>query len=303
MAVFDGASATDLGLLSKGPSVSRRRLAGLSSFVRTQPMGAFSAAVLLLLVVAAVFAPLVTQYTPTENTKESLVGPSLRHWFGTDQFGRDIFSRVVYGARVSLYVGLGATVVGTIGSTVLGLVTAYRGGWLDYIVQRVVDAVQSIPPLVLLISVLVVLGPSTTNVVIALAVRAAITSSRVVRSVALGIMGSPYMESARVIGCSHTRSLLVYLLPNVMPTVIVLASVAIGANILAEATLSFLGYGVPPPSPTWGGMMSSEGRLYMFVAPWILIAPTVALSLVVFAMNMFGDSLRDVLDPRMRGSR
>ena len=303
MAVFDGASATDLGLLSAGPSVSHRRLAGLSSFVRTQPVGAFSAAVLLLLVVAAVFAPLVTQYAPTENTKDSLVGPSFRHWFGTDQFGRDIFSRVVYGGRVSLYVGLGATVVGTIGSTVLGLVTAYRGGWLDYIVQRVVDAVQSIPPLVLLISVLVVLGPSTTNVVIALAVRAAITSSRVVRSVALGIMGSPYMESARVIGCSHTRSLLVYLLPNVMPTVIVLASVAIGANILAEATLSFLGYGVPPPSPTWGGMMSSEGRLYMFVAPWILIAPTVALSLVVFAMNMFGDSLRDVLDPRMRGSR
>lgn len=303
MAVFDGASATDLGLLSGGSSVSHRRLAGLSSFVRTQPVGAFSAAVLLLLVVAAVFAPLVTQYAPTENTKDSLVGPSFRHWLGTDQFGRDIFSRVVYGGRVSLYVGLGATVVGTIGSTVLGLVTAYRGGWLDYIVQRVVDAVQSIPPLVLLISVLVVLGPSTTNVVIALAVRAAITSSRVVRSVALGIMGSPYMESARVIGCSHTRSLLVYLLPNVMPTVIVLASVAIGANILAEATLSFLGYGVPPPSPTWGGMMSSEGRLYMFVAPWILIAPTVALSLVVFAMNMFGDSLRDVLDPRMRGSR
>ena len=297
-------TSSSIGLLSGGPSGGRRRwTTAVLSFSRTQPIGTFSAAVLILLTAAALLAPLVTQYSPTENTKDTLVGPGLGHWLGTDQFGRDIFSRILYGARVSLYVGLGATFIGTIGSTALGIVTAYRGGWVDYTVQRFVDAVQAIPPLVLLISVLVVLGPSITNVVIALSVRATFTGSRVIRSVVLGIMGAQYMEAARVIGCSHMRSMLVYILPNVMPTVIVLASVAIGANILAEATLSFLGYGVPPPSPTWGGMMSSEGRIYMLVAPWILIAPTVALSLVVFSMNMFGDSLRDVLDPRMRGSR
>ena len=280
----------------------QRWLRALASFARSKPLGAISGIILLAMVFIAVFASVIAPYAPNlNNTADALVGPSARHLFGTDQFGRDILSRVIHGARISLYVGLGATLIGTGVATFLGVITAYFGSFLDYFVQRVVDAVQAIPPLVLLIGILVVLGPSITNVIIALSVRQAFVSSRVIRASVLSVMANPYVEVARVIGASHARTMFFHILPNVLATVIVLATVSIGGNVIAEASLSFLGYGVPPPSPTWGGMMSAEGRAYMLAAPWILIAPTVALSLLVFAMNMFGDALRDKLDPRLRG--
>lgn len=273
------------------------------SFARSKPLGAGSALILLLVVLVAVFASAIAPYSPTvNNSAEALQGVSTRHIFGTDQFGRDILSRVIHGARISLYVGLGATLIGTVVAGVLGVISAYFGGILDYLIQRVVDAVQAIPPLVLLIAILVVLGPSINNVIIALSARGAFVSSRVIRATVLSVMANPYVEVAHVIGCSHTRTMLVHILPNIMATVIVLATIGIGGNIVAEASLSFLGFGVPPPNPSWGGMMSAEGRAYMLGAPWILIFPTIALSLTVFAMNMFGDALRDKLDPRLRGS-
>jgi peptide/nickel transport system permease protein len=288
----------------KGEPLLARWWMGVLRFARKQPVGAVCAVVLLLMVAVALFADAIAPYSPTRNdVGPSLTGPSADHWFGTDQFGRDLFSRVAHGARVSLYVGLVTTLIGVVLATLLGALSGYLGGVFDYILQRFVDAAQAIPPLVLLIGVLVVLGPSVQNVIIALAFRNALSLSRVVRGAVIGVRSSPYIDAVRAVGASHLRTLMLHILPNILPTVVVLVSTTIGANIVAEASLSFLGYGVPPPRPTWGGMMSAEGRIYMLASPWILVFPTIALSIVVFAMNMFGDALRDEIDPRMRGSR
>ena len=275
---------------------------GLLAFARAKPLGALGGVVLLVMVVMAIFAPLIEPYDPiATNQREALQSPGGGHLVGTDQFGRDIFSRVVRGARNSLYVGLGATGTAIVLATIIGVVSAYFGGATDYFVQRVVDAVQAVPGLILLISVLVILGPSITTVVLALAFRSSITTSRVVRGATLGVLANPFVEAAKVLGAADVRVMLRHVVPNIIPPVIIVATVQFGGAILAEASLSFLGYGVPPPTPTWGGMMSTEGRIYMLAAPWILIGPAIALSLVVFSVNMLGDALRDRLDPRLRG--
>jgi peptide/nickel transport system permease protein len=275
----------------------------LLRFVRAKPLGTASAVVLALMVLIALLAPLLSPYDPVvhDNIRE-LRGPSAQHLFGTDQYGRDVLSRIIYGARTSLYVGLGATLLGIGLAVVIGTASAYFGGPFDYAVQRLVDTVQSIPALILLITILVVLGPSLTNVIIALSIRSAMVTSRVVRGAALAVLAQPYLDAGRLLGASHLRLIGRYIVPNIMAPVIVLASINFGGNILAEASLSFLGYGVPPPTASWGGMLSAEGRAFMFAAPWLLIVPTVVLTLVVFASNMFGDALRDVLDPRLRGA-
>jgi peptide/nickel transport system permease protein len=289
---------------SHRPGWPARVWEGVTRFVRRQPIGGLSTLILLVMVLAAIFAPIVAPYSPTANdVGPSLEGPSSEHLMGTDQFGRDIFSRIVYGARVSLYVGLVTTMLGTAAASVLGAFSGYRGGAFDYVVQRFVDASQAIPPLILLIGVMVVLGPSITNVILALAFRQALSVSRVVRGSVIGVRANAYIEAAQTIGATHARILGLHILPNVLPVIVVIVSTSIGGLIIAEASLSFLGYGVPPPTPSWGGMMSVEGRVYMLAAPWMLIFPTIALSLVVFAMNMLGDALRDELDPRLRGSR
>ena len=276
----------------------------LAHFAGRQPLGAMSAAVLAVLILTAVGADAIAPYSPTRNdVGPALEGPGREHWFGTDQFGRDLFSRVVHGARISLYVGLTTTLLGTAAAAILGVLSGYFGGVFDYVLQRFVDVSQAIPPLILLIGMMVVLGPSINNVVLALALLQSLSVSRVIRGAVIAVRSSQYIEAARVIGASHARTMALHVLPNVLPTVIVLISTSIGGIIVAEASLSFLGYGVPPPAPSWGGMMSAEGRTYMIVAPWILIFPTAVLSLVVFSMNMLGDALRDELDPRMRGSR
>ncbi len=280
----------------------RRWGGGLVGFIRAKPLGALGGAVLTLMVVMALLAQVIEPYDPVAiNQRAALRSPGGEHVLGTDQYGRDILSRVIRGARISLYVGLGATLTAIVFATIIGVVSAYFGGAVDYFVQRMVDAVQAVPGLILLISVLVVLGPSITNVVLALAFRASITTSRVVRGAALGVLANPYVEAAKVLGAGHTRLMLRHIVPNIIPPIIIVATVQFGGAILAEASLSFLGYGVPPPTPTWGGMMSAEGRVYMIAAPWILIAPTIALSMVVFSVNMLGDALRDRLDPRLRG--
>lgn len=284
------------------PPAARRFVRTVIGFARAKPLGAIGAVILMVMVVLAVFAPQIEPYDPLEtNQREALEAPSSSHLLGTDQYGRDILSRVIRGARISLYVGLGATIAAIVLATVIGVSSAYFGGAVDYFVQRLVDAVQAVPGLILLISVLVILGPSITNVMIALAFRSSITTSRVVRGASLGVMANPYVEAGKVIGASNVRLMARHIVPNIIPPLIIVATVQFGGAILAEASLSFLGYGVPPPNPTWGGMMSAEGRTFMLAAPWILYGPAIALSLVVFSVNMLGDALRDRLDPRLRG--
>jgi len=285
-----------------GPAAWLRWGRGLIAFARAKPLGALGGAVVTLLVVMAILAPVIQPYNPiATNQRAALQAPDGAHLLGTDQFGRDIFSRVIQGARISLYVGLGATSISIVVALLIGVVSAYFGGVTDYFMQRLVDAVQAVPGLIMLISVLVILGPSITNVVLALAFRSSITTSRIVRGATLGILTNPYVEAAKVLGAQHARVMLRHVVPNIIPPVIIVATVQFGGAILAEASLSFLGYGVPPPTPSWGGMMSAEGRVYMIAAPWILISPAVALSLVVFSVNVLGDALRDRLDPRLRG--
>ncbi|MFN8559732.1 MAG: ABC transporter permease [Dehalococcoidia bacterium] len=279
-------------------------VAAVPRFARKQPLGAFSAALLVVIVLTAAFADVVAKYPPTRNNVgERLSGPSANHWFGTDQFGRDVFSRVVHGGRISLAVGLGASAIAIFIATVIGLLSGYLGGSVDAVVQRFVDTAQAIPPLIMLIGIMIVLGPSVMNVIIALSVRGGLGLSRVIRGSVISVRAAPYIEAARSIGMSELRIILAHVLPNIVPTIVVLISTSIGGYIVAEASLSFLGYGVPPPAPTWGGMMSADGRLYMLVYPGILVFPTVVLALVVYSMNMFGDALRDEVDPRLRGAR
>ena len=226
-----------------------------SRFARRQPIGASSVVVVALLVFAAVFANLIAPYPPLQNdTGLPLQGPSGEHFFGTDNFGRDIFSRIVHGSRISLYVGLGATVIAAMIATVLGAASGYLGGVLDYVLQRFVDTAQAVPPLIMLIGIMVVLGPSITNVIIALSFRFGLAQSRVTRGAVIGIRSSPYIEAARAMGASHLRILAQHIMPNISPTVLVLVSTSVGTLIVSEASLSFLGYGIPPPQPSWGGM-------------------------------------------------
>jgi peptide/nickel transport system permease protein len=269
--------------------------------MRREPVGAVSALVIVIVCLAAVFAPLVSPYRPTETAGPPLANPSAKYWLGTDQFGRDLYSRIVYGARISLSVGVLATAAAAAGATVLGVAGAYIGSWLDLLIQRIADAVQAIPPIVFLVGLVVALNPSFETIVLVLAVRGALVLSRLVRSAALSIKDQQFIDAARALGASGYRVMWRHILPNVVPVLIIVFSVNISTNIIAEAALSFLGYGIQPPSPTWGGMMSGDARLYMVAKPWMLFAPVLALGTVVFAFNMFGDVLRDRLDPRLRG--
>lgn len=272
-------------------------------FARRKTLGAIGGVILIVLIGMAIAAPVITKYDPIAGDPSArLQRPSASHLVGTDQHGRDLFTRIVYGSQTSLKIGVMVTLATVIPAIVLGLVSAYFGGWVDYLIGRFVDTIQAIPFLILLISIMVVLGPSLLNVVIALSFRRAVTESRILRASVLGLMNQVYIEAARSLGASGTWIMFRHLLPNIMPTIIVLASLGFGGVIISEASLSFLGYGVPPPTPTWGGMLATDGRSYMFAAPWMLIGPTVALGIAVFGINVFGDALRDVLDPRLRGS-
>lgn len=286
------------------PSLARRSLRGLRYFVKRKPLGAVGGVIVIVLVMTAILADVIAPYDPlAQNAAAALQPPGANYLAGTDQFGRDLFSRLVHGARVSLFVGLGAVLLATIPGTILGILSAYFGGLFDYFVQRVVDAFQAIPGVILLISIMVVLGGSIPNVIIALAIPAMIRDSRIMRGASMSISRSEYVMAARALGASDLRIMAQHVLPNIASPIIVVASLGFGGFILAEATLSFLGFGVQPPAPAWGGMLSAEGRAYMFAAPWLLWGPAIALSLVVFGANMFGDALRDVLDPRQKGTR
>ncbi len=257
----------------------------------------------LVLLVMAVFANWIAPYPYDETIRGArMKAPGAQFWMGTDNLGRDMFSRVVYGARVSVTVGFGAVLLATLLASLIGITSGYFGGKYDICVQRIVDAWQSFPFLVIILSLMAVLGPGLLNVILALGVIGGAAASRVIRGATISVVQNPYIEAARAVGCGHLRIICRYVFPNVAPTIIILATIGLGGFILAEAALSFLGFGVPPPYPSWGGMLSGSGRSYMYRAPWMAVWPGAAISLAVFGFNMLGDALRDVLDPRLRGT-
>jgi len=229
--------------------------------------------------------------------------PSMAHWFGTDNLGRDVLSRCIYGAQISVIIGLSGAALATIISAVIGIVSGYFGGRFDLALQRFVDAWMTFPDLIILIVVVSVLGPGVYQTVGTLGLLLGIAGSRIVRSAVISVRENMYVHAAQSIGASWLRILWRHILPNVMPPLIVLFTTRVGTVILAESGLAFLGLGVPPPTPTWGGMLSGSGRTFMFHGPWLALAPGLCLTVVVYATNVFGDALRDLLDPRMRGSR
>ena len=254
------------------------------------------------MLLAAALADVLTPYGFSETSlRERFITMSTAHWLGTDQLGRDVLTRILYGARISLYVGFGAIGIASVLATVLGISCAYWGGRIDLLLQRLVDAWMAFPGLLILMSIMSLLGPSVLNITLVLGIAAGIRESRIIRGVALSIKEHTYVEGARAMGSGHLRITVAHILPNVFPTIIVVATTGLSTIILTEASLSFLGMGVPPPYPTWGGMLSLAGLDHMYRAPWLAIWPALALSLAVFGFNMLGDALRDLLDPRLKG--
>ena len=275
----------------------------LARLTLRKPLGAIGALIVVGLILLAVFADQIAPY-PYDQTIAGarMKPPSAQFWMGTDNLARDIWSRVVYGARISVTVGFATVALVIVLATIIGVTSAYIGGAFDIVVQRVVDAWMSFPALVIVLSMLAALGPGLLNLILALSILGAAGTSRVIRGAALATLQNPYVEAARALGSGHLRIVVRHVLPNVMATVIIVATVALGTVILAESALSFLGFGVPPPYPSWGGMLSGSGRSFMYHAPWMALCPGAAISLAVFGFNMLGDALRDVLDPRLRGA-
>jgi peptide/nickel transport system permease protein len=274
----------------------------LIRLVREKPLGTVGAIITLLLLFTGIFAEFLAPYGMNEvHLTETLVPPSTGFWLGTDDLGRDMLSRVIFGARISVIVGLAATTLSTFISVIIGILCGYIGGKFDLIVQRFVDGFMCLPWLVLLMVVMSFIGPGMLGLIIVLGLLGGFAGSRIIRGTVISVKENVYVEAAVAIGCPTSRILTRHILPNIMAPIIILFTIRVPGIILTEASLSFLGFGVPPPEPSWGGMLSGSGRDFMFLAPWMAIWPGLALSIVVYGVNMFGDALRDILDPRMRG--
>ena len=278
-----------------------RRLARwLGWFVTRQPLGAAGGLIVLVLVVTAVFAPELAPHGPKNVQFPAYMPPSAAYPLGTDNLGRDILSRVIWGARLSLYVGLASVAFGITLGGLWGVVTAYFGGVADTTSQRVVDVLMALPPIVLALTLMAALGQSVNNVILSLTILLTPTAARTLRALALSIRESPYVEAARALGCSHHRVILLHVLPNTLATYIVLVTVNVAYAIVVEASLSFLGLGAPPDEPSWGAMLTA-GMQAVEAAPWMFLFPGLAISLTVFGLNLLGDAIRDLTDPRLRG--
>ena len=287
-------------LARAGANVSGR-LDVAKFLARRYPLGAVGAAIMLIFLFAALFAGGLSPYDPlATNAAHSLAAPGAVHWMGADNFGRDVYSRIVHGARISLAVGLGSTTLGCLFGVMLGLLSGYLSGWVDLLVQRLIDILQALPLLVLALVMAAALGPSIQNTIIAIAIPLIPTVARVIRANTLALRELPFVEAARAIGMSDLRIALRHVLPNTLAPLIVLATAQFGSAILTEAALSFLGLGIPEPFPSWGRMLSESAAEYVRTAPWLVIFPGIAISLVVFGTNLLGDAMRDLLDPRQR---
>jgi peptide/nickel transport system permease protein len=264
-------------------------------------LGTIGLVIMVLFVLTALFADVIARFDPlTVDAAHALARPSSLHLMGTDSFGRDVWSRIIHGARISLAVGLGSTALGASLGVIVGLTSGYLSGWVDLVFQRITDILQALPLLVLALVMTTALGPSLPNVIIAIAIPLIPTVSRVIRANTLALRELPFVEAAKSIGMSEMRIALRHVLPNTLAPLIVLATAQLGSTILTEASLSFLGLGIPEPYPSWGRMLSESAAEYVRTAPWLVIFPGIAISLAVFGTNLFGDALRDILDPRQR---
>jgi peptide/nickel transport system permease protein len=302
----DMAGRIDVGVeapvpVAAGAAGGRQGLVeGLRWFVTNQPLGAAGAVIVLILIVTAVFAPALAPHGPKDAAFAQYRPPGVEFPMGTDHLGRDMLSRVVWGARLSLYVGLTSVLFGVTVGALWGVVTAYFGGITDSASQRVVDSLMALPPIILALALMAALGQSVTNVIVALAILLVPTAARTMRSVALSIKEMPYVEAARAAGAAEWRVIFRHVIPNTLATYIVLFTVNIAYAIVVEAALAFLGLGAPPDEPSWGSMLTA-GTQALETAPWMIFFPGLAISLTVFGLNLLGDSIRDITDPRLRG--
>jgi peptide/nickel transport system permease protein len=296
-----------VGDTSNIPTIAapRRRSTLVGLFIRLvkeKPLGTVGLAIVVLLLLTGIFADLLAPYPMGQmDLLNMLASPSSAHWLGTDNLGRDVLSQIIYGARVSVIIGLSATALTTAVSIIIGALSAQIGGKFDLIVQRFVDAWLCVPGMLILLIAVSIIGRGTWQIIVAIAIPGGIGGSRMIRSAVFAIRENTYVEAGRAIGGSTWTLLIRHILPNIMPVIIIGFSMMIGGVILMEASLSFLGFGVPPGVPSWGSMLSQEGRMYMEIAPMLAVWPGLALSLVVYGTNMFGDAMRDLLDPRLKG--
>lgn len=315
------------------PSLVGQWLGGIATFIRRKPMGAFGALILIATLIIAIFSPWIVRFPYEEvHFTDPLLSPNGKYWLGTDHLGRDFFSRMVIGSQVTVLVGLGTVLLAAVISLVTGAVSGYLGGWIDMVVQRVVDIWVALPALFLLLTFVAVLGTGgdgflgigrgpdvgldprggqwiwytffrSTVVIFSLGIIFAGYGARIIRGAVLAMKENVYIEAARALGATDSRIMVHYILPNIMPVLIILATLNLGIAVLAEATISFLGFGIQAPFPTWGHMLSEEGRRYGPGHEYLMIVPGAAIFVAVYGFNMLGDALRDVLDPRLRGAR
>ena len=297
--------ATNIALTHAEASagLAARRTFGeeIVKFVRTKPLGAGGALIILAMMFVAFFAEALAPYDPyLADYSLQFARPTAEHWFGTDEFGRDVLSRIMYGARIALFVGFVASFAGCTLGALLGVVSAYLGGKVDLLLERLMDILLAFPQLILALAIASILGPAVQNVVIAISIPIIPRAARVVRATALAVKENVYVEAVQALGASRCRVVLQHIVPNVVAPYIIMLTAQLGGAILAEAALSYLGLGTAEPTPSWGLMLSGSAPSYAEKAPWIALFPGIAISLGVFGFNLFGDSLRDALDPKLR---
>jgi len=285
----------------EGPEEKKSWPVVLVKLIRRQPLGAAGAGIVIVMILMAAFADFITVYDPELNAFEDmLLPPGDRYFLGTDQFGRDVLTRIIFGARTALLVGFAAATMGAVAGLVLGVASAYFGGRFDLLFQRVMDVFLAFPLIIMALAIVSIFGPGLENVIIAITIPFIPTCARVVRSNALAIREIPYVDAARALGFGHARIILRHMVPNVMAPFLIMFSTFVGHAILLEASLSYLGLGVTEPTPAWGLMLQGGAEEYAESAPWMAVWPGIAISLAVFGFNLFGDALRDVLDPKLR---
>lgn len=274
---------------------------GVRTFIRTKPLGAAGAAVILLMLVVAFLAEALAPYDPYRGDYGlQFARPSVAHWLGTDEFGRDVLSRIMYGARIALFVGFTASFAGCSLGALLGVLSAYWGGKVDLLLERLMDILLAFPQLILALAIASILGPAVQNVVVAITIPIVPRVARVVRAAALSVKENVYVEAVQALGASRPRVVAQHIIPNIVAPYLIMLTAQLGGAILAEAALSYLGLGAAEPTPSWGLMLSGSAATYAEKAPWIAVFPGIAISLGVFGFNLFGDSLRDALDPKLR---